>query len=244
MVLVAVVTLILVCVWFSLALGAGNIFKMVVRYDDGPGELVLIPPAVLAGAVVGSRLAVFRPRPWSSWWPALPLMLAGALIGLFAFLGWVWEGPVTVLSPARIPGALLTVAVVFAAAALHPRLMAVLAGAIAAPTLFALVAYMVPDELISTIGAEIWTGGTGRILGASNDAWYHTELSQTFPGRALYHLMRWIGYWGPAALLGASSLSFRLRRPALGHACWAGAVALFVGTGQFYLQMVGEGFGR
>ena len=239
MVLEVVVTLIVVCWWFYLALGAGNIFKALVQSRD-EGELVLIPLVVLAATLLRPRLADLIPPPSSSWWPALPLILAGALLALVPFLGWVWAGPSTFLSPVRFLSALLMVAVTFAAAAVHPRLMAVLAGAIAAPAVFAIAAYMVPDELIKTIGAE-QADSSSRIL---LDGWYQTELSQTSGGMALYHLMGWVGYWSPATLLGASFLSFRLRRPALGHACWAGAVALFVGMGQFYAQMVGQGWGQ
>lgn len=233
-----VLAVILAWVWLGAALGSGSIYKALVREHYGPIELGLIPLAVIASALLRSRLTDFTPAPWSNWWPATQLMVAAAVIGLIWCLGSVWAGSPPILSLVRIPGAFLTIAVAFAAATLHPRLMAALAGAIAVPVLFWIVAYLVPDELIRTIGTEISEGRTGR------GYWYDTELSQTFSGTALYHLMRWVGFWGPASLLGASLLSFLLRRQALGHACLAGAVALFVGAGQFYLQNVGEGFGR
>ena len=163
------------------------------------------------------------------------------MVALSVYLGWIWAGPAGLLSAERIVGTLLAVAVAFAAAASYPRLMAALAGAIAAPALFGLVAFLVPDSLITAIGADVFKSGTGRNLGPSYDDWYYTELSQTSWGTALYHLMRWVGYWGPVTLLGTW---FLLRRHALSHACWTGAIALFLATGQFYLQMVGEGFGR
>ena len=239
-VLVAVVAAILLYLWALLALGAGLIFKTVVREHDGPVELVLIPPAVLAGVILRPRLSRFIALQRSKWRPIVPLVVACALVALAVYLGWTSAGPAGLLSVERIVGGLLTAAVALAATALHPRLMAALAGAIAAPALFGLVAFLVPDTLITAIGADAFERSTGRSLGIWTN-WSHTELGETFWGAPLYHLMRWAGYWGPVTLLGTW---FLLRRHALSHACWAGAIALFLGTGQFYLQMVGEGFGR
>ncbi len=239
--LVAVVAAILLLLWVSLAFGAGLISDQIVRDQDGPAELLLIPLAVLAGALLRPRLSRFTTLQGSNWRPILPLMVGCALVALFAYLGWTWERPAGLLSVERVLGTLLTVAAAFAAAALYPRLMAALAGAIAAPALFGLVAFLVPDSLIRTIGADVFESSTGRNLGPSGDDWYSTELGQTLWGTALYQLMRWVGYWGPVTLLGTW---FLLRRHAFSHACWTGAIALFLATGQFYLQMVGEGFGR
>ena len=220
----------------------------------GVSELGMVPIGVLAGAVLRSRcawLTALRNGRWrgialSS--DGVAVITAGMLIVVTVYLMVSWAGGWH--PAARIPGALLTLAVSAAAAAFYPRTMAVLAGAIAVPALFGIAADLVPRELITTIGEDNFRSDTGRSLWGYPrstglpgipDRWEQTDMGQSVWGPVLYHLMRWVGYWVSGILVVSCVL---LRKRAIAHALWAGAIAIFIGSGQFYLQQVGEGFGR
>ena len=249
---VAVVAIMLLVLYIMLLLGAGNLFKTFTRSYAGPAlgvaELAMVPIGVLAGVVLRSRWGWLMALREGRWRLELPLITASMLIAVALYLMVSWGGDWHLA--ARIPGALLTLTSSAAAAAFYPRTMAVLAGAITVPALFGIAAYLVPHELISTIGEDNFRSDTGRSLWGYPrstglpgipDRWEQTDMGQSVWGPALYHLMRWVGYWVPGVLIIACVL---LRKRAIAHACWAGAIAIFIGSGQFYLQMVGEGFGR
>ena len=255
---VVVVAILVLLLYLTLLLGAGALFDYFIFSYEGPAlgvaELAMVPIGVLAGAVLRSRCA-WRTALRNGRWRGialssteLPFITAGMLIVVTLYLMASWGGGWHLA--ARIPGALLTLAVSAAAAALYPRTMAVLAGAIAVPALFGIAAYLVPRELITTIGEDNFWSDTGRNkwayprptgLPGIPDRWEQTAMGQSVWGPVLYHLMRWVGYWVPGILVVSCVL---LRKRAIAHALWAGAIAIFIGSGQFYLQQVGEGFGR
>lgn len=224
--------------WATLALAAGNVFDSILfkhGADGEPIELGLLPIGVAVGMVIRPRLGQLPVR-----WQlngVLSLLAAAAMVAIFLWLAWTWGRPSALLSVERVFGSLLVLTLAVGAAVFFPRHMAALVGVIAAPTLCGIAAYFVPDSLISAIGWE-----TAGIDYRNYVPWEYTKAGQTLWGaEVLYHVMKWIGYWVPGVLIIAAIL---LRKHAVMHACWTGAVAVFFATPQFYMQMVGEGFGR
>ncbi len=136
----------------------------------------------------------------------LPLLGASVVVGMFVYLMWSWNTPRDLLGGnpqigvQRWIGMALVAGVGYFGMILFPRLTAWMAGAIAGPTLFAIVGY--------TLFPSFMRDPEGRVF---------ERLTDVFA-------------WGALALaiaaIVAMALSQRLRQQPLSYALWMGAFML------------------
>ena len=166
--------------------------------------------ALPAGAVAAVRLR------WGAEWitspratraePLLPLLGAAVVVGMFGYLSWFWSNPQDFLAVdsqigvQRWIGAVLVAGVGYFGMMLFPRLTAWMAGAIAGPTLFAIVGY--------TFFPSFMRDPEGRVFERLTDVFAWGALAVTI------------------AAIVVIALSKRLRRHPLSYALWMGAVML------------------
>lgn len=154
-------------------------------------ELVLFPLGVVATSLLMRRLGRDIPvarRPWAG--PLLPLLAAPVVPGIALHLWSTWEAQrlEAAIGPERLLGAAMIAAAAVAGTLFFPRIAAAIAGAIAVPTLFALLVLPIPTSaLVDNNGVgftylALWFGGPLALVYAS---W-------RMRGRPLSHAM-WVG---------------------------------------------------
>ncbi len=177
-------------------------------------ELVAFPLAALVATTLrlGShRVAAWRAGRIGAW---LPLLAAITLIAITAYFIVTWAAPPHV--PLRLVGFGLTAAAGYVGVLLHPRLTATLAGALATPALFGLVAHF-------SFSVELVRG-----IRSSSD--YCMDLPwRMCPGAEGAGIVL-AGAAAALALLGAGGGAtwFRLSPRVSGHAVWSGALMLYL----------------
>ena len=133
--------------------GAANAISLFDQHPRREGvELVLFPLVVVAVSVLlparqryVTAIRASRIGPW------IPLLGTLLVPGTAWYLGATWEAQRLdpAIGPARVLGAALIVGAAFAGAMLYPRLSAAIAGALAAPALFGLLALPFPRSEVS-----------------------------------------------------------------------------------------------
>ena len=191
-------------------------------------ELVLFPLAAAIAAIVRSRLGALTALRARRVGPALPLLAAALLAALVWYLAWTWLLEGGWYRPERLLGAALVACAGVAGCVLFPRHTVILAGAIAAPALFAAAVVAFPGLLLDPVD-EAWKEGPARrlmlraggavsllLLAASVRPRLHPNRERLRAG--------WM--WFLPRLAGR----IRLRRHALSPAAWIGALTLLVGV--------------
>ncbi len=177
-----------------------------------PGiELVALPLAAIAAAWLRWGAEAIAAARAARIGPLLPLLGAGVVSGVIAYLWWFWSNPQDLLGihpqagVQRWIGVALVAGVGYLGMILFPRLTAAMAGAFAGPALFAIVGYILFPSLMQD--------PEGRV------------------GDALVVSFLWAGHAVALTAIPAMLLSERLRQRPLGHAVWVGVLMLFLAVG-------------
>lgn len=177
-------------------------------------ELAAFPLAAVLATILrpgSDRVAAWRACRIGAW---LPLLAAIVMVAIAAYFRVTWDGPPQF--PLRLVGFGLAAAAGYVGVLLHPRLTATLAGALATPALFGLVAHF-------SFSVELV-----RELRAGPEYCFALPYRMC-PGAEGVGIIL-AGAAAALALLGAGLGATRLRLwPSdVGHAVWGGALMLYL----------------
>lgn len=180
-------------------------------------ELTVIPLVAVGAARCTRLLDRLLSLRWTGIAPFLPLLMAGSLVGLIAYLVWSWTTPLTTVGPdefgvLRWLGTALAAAFAIIWLPLFPRITATLAGMIAGPALFAVIGYaFFAAQMVST--GDRW---------GSDGAW---------AGAPIFGILVTL-FWLVGALfltyLGRPNEAAATRPGLLTHSLWIGGLMLLV----------------
>ena len=174
---------------FGLSLGAAGVDEILHSGLLTGIELTIIPLSAIAAAWLRPGADRIRALRETRAGPYLPLLMAGTLVGLIAYLVWSWLLPQASFGPdgfgyARWAGTALAAAFTIFWLPLFPGLTAILAGMIAGPALFAGLGYLFFESFLTMPAVVVHDACWG--------AFFYTLLALEIGLLLLVHSLKWV----------------------------------------------------